>query len=415
MGNVIRIASRNLWRYSRRTLLTTALISVGILAVLLFKGVAGSFKQLIIGQITDSMLGHLQVHGNGYVASIDNLPLNLNLKPEQAGRVEQVLKAHPAVEAWSPRIKFGALFSNFAETTNIRLVGIDPEREARTVPRLRDRLVEGGRQGPLLARGQLLVPELLARGMKVKVGDTVVLVATNQEGSVNGQTFVVGGVLASATGPGGRDGYLHIEDARTLLRMAEPQVSEIAIRLASPDRLRLAAAALSAELDKMVNAQGRPVFELHTWEALSPFYNIARMIDLMTVFIQVMLVSIVLISIMNVMVMAVFERVREIGTIAAIGTQPSRILWLFISEGLLLGLLGTAVGTAASLAAVWVLNWVKITFAFGQQDNLVLAPTLAAGDVLFIGALAVATAVLASLQPALRASRMDPIQALHHV
>jgi putative ABC transport system permease protein len=64
--------------------------------------------------------------------------------------------------------------------------------------------------------------------MKVKPGDTVVLVATNLDGSVNGQTFVVQGVLGDVTGPGGRDGYVHIEDARTLLRMTEGEVSEIA-------------------------------------------------------------------------------------------------------------------------------------------------------------------------------------------
>jgi putative ABC transport system permease protein len=415
MIDILRIASRNLWRYSRRTMLTTLLISLGILAVLLFKGVAGSFKQLIIGQITDSMLGHVEVHRAGYVASIDNLPLNLNLDPRQAEAAARALKANPAVASWSPRVKFGAMFSNFTETTNIRLVGVDPDAESRTVPLLAGRVVDRPRDAPLLKPGQLLVPELLARGMKLKVGDTAVLVATNKDGSVNGQTFAVGGILQSATGPGGRDGYVHIQDARALLRMAEPEVSEIAVRLTGLDRLRSAHAALGAELGRTADAQGQPVFEVHTWEALSPFATIARMIDVMTLFIQIMLVSIVLISIMNVMVMAVFERVREIGTIAAIGTQPSRIMWLFVTEGLLLGLIGTATGTAVSVAAIWALNTMKLAFAFGMQERLVLAPTLAAADVLAIGALAVAAAVLASLQPALRASRMDPIQALHHV
>ncbi|MBI4082409.1 MAG: ABC transporter permease [Candidatus Lambdaproteobacteria bacterium] len=415
MVDILRIASRNLWRYSRRTLLTTLLVSLGILAVLLFKGVAGSFKTLMVGQITDSMLGHLQVHRKGYVASIDNLPLNLNLRPPQVERIEAALKSLPAVEAWSARVKFGAMFSNFTETTNIRLVGVEPADEFRTVPLLPGRVSNGSSAGRLLAPGQLLVPELLARGMKVKVGDTVVLVATNKDGSVNGQTFLVAGILASATGPGGRDGYVHIRDARTLLRMAEPEVSEVAIRLRALGEVRPVQRALEATLGGQVNPQGQPAFEVHPWEALTPFATIVRMIDLLTLFMQVMLVAIVLISIMNVMVMAVFERVREIGTIAAIGTKPGRILGLFVAEGLLLGVLGTAVGTAISLGAIWGLNLLKLTYKFGQADNLVLAPTLAAGDVLFIGALAILAAVLASLQPALKASRMDPIQALHHV
>ncbi len=77
------LAARNLARYGRRTLLTSGLIVLGIVAVLLFMSVSGAFKGAVIGQITDSMLGHLQVHRKGYVASIDNLPLNLNMKPAQ--------------------------------------------------------------------------------------------------------------------------------------------------------------------------------------------------------------------------------------------------------------------------------------------------------------------------------------------
>jgi len=80
MGNLFKIAVRNLLRYKRRTLLTASLITIGIVFVLVFLAVSGSFKNMMIGQITDSMLGHLQVHRKGYVASIDNLPLNLNLK-----------------------------------------------------------------------------------------------------------------------------------------------------------------------------------------------------------------------------------------------------------------------------------------------------------------------------------------------
>ena len=64
-----------------------------------------------------------------------------------------------------------------------------------------------------LGRGEILIPVLLARGMKIKIGDPVVIVATNADGSVNGKQFTVSGILESATGPGGRDGYVHIADA----------------------------------------------------------------------------------------------------------------------------------------------------------------------------------------------------------
>jgi putative ABC transport system permease protein len=251
--------------------------------------------------------------------------------------------------------------------------------------------------------------------MKLKPGDNVVLVATNLDGSVNGQTFVVQGVLGDVTGPGGRDGYLHIEDARKLLRMSEGEVSEIAVRLKDLGALPAAKARIETALSGVRNPQGEAALQVHGWDQLSPFANIARMIDLLDVFIRVMLVGIVLIAVMNVMIMAVYERIREIGMISAIGTSPGRILGLFLAEGALLGAAGSAIGIALSLAIVRALNLWPVHFAFGREQQLVLAPSLASADALLIGAVVVVMAVLASLQPAWKAARMDPITALRHV
>jgi len=424
MLNIVKMALRNLARFGRRTLLTSTLITLGIVSVLLFVSVAGSFKAMMIGQFTDAVLGHLEVHRRGYVASIDTLPLNLNMQPEMLEKVEQVLKASAEIEAYSERVKLGAMFSNFTETTSIRINGIDPVREVATTPLLPGRIIEGSKTGPLLNPGEILIPALLARGMKVKTGDTIVLVATNREGSVNGKTFTVRAILESVTGPSGRDGYIRIEDARGLLRMAQPEVSEIAIRLRNPAQLDRVYAQLSQELTGaapgpksggMAGKGGGSGLEVHTWASLSPFSNIANMIDLLTIFIKIMLVSIVLISVMNVMVMAVYERVREIGTISAIGTPPGRILSLFLTEGLLLGFGGTALGIVISLGAIYALNVWKLTFDFGQQQGLVLSPAIGAKDVAIIAAMVVLMALLASLQPAWKASRMDPVRALGHV
>jgi len=415
MLNILKIAVRNLARFGRRTLLTSSLITLGIVGVLLFVGVAGSFKSIMIAQFTDSMLGHLQVHRKGYVASIDSLPLNLNMPPAMVAKVEQTLSGMDAVAAYSERIKLGAMFSNFTETTSVRVNGVDPSKEVATTPLLPGRLIGGKPAGPLLKPGQIIIPELIARGMKVKVGDTVVLVATNRDGSVNGKTFTVGGVMQSASGPTGKDGYIHIDDARALLRLKDAEVSEIAIRLKNPGQLDPVYAQLSQQLGA-VAGPGKDGLEVHTWADLSPFSSIVRMLDLLAVFIKIMMVSIVLISVMNVMVMAVYERIREIGTIAAIGTPPGRILSLFLTEGLLLGLGGAVLGTAISLAAIYALNVWKVSVHFGmQQDAIRLSPAVSVTDTVTIAAMVVIMALLASLQPAWKASRMDPVKALGHV
>jgi putative ABC transport system permease protein len=414
MVNIIKIAVRNLRRYQRRTLLTSSLITLGVVSVLLFISVSGSFKNMMIGQITDSMLGHLQIHQKGYLASIDTLPLNRNLQEKQLTKVEEILRGNNAIEAFSPRIKLGAMFSNYTETTNIRLNAVDPEQEMRTMPELVKRIVKGEKQG-LLKKGEILVPELLAKGMKVEVGNDIVLVATNKDGSVNGQSFIVRGIVEGVTGPGGRDGYIHIDDAQTLLRMEGKEVSEIAVRLKDMRQLDTVFTSLSGILEPIRNKMEKPVFEVHTWEKLTPFANIAKMIDLMTLFIKVMLVAIVLVSIMNVMVMAVYERIKEIGTIAAIGTSPGKILSLFLAEGLLLGIFGTLLGIVLSLVSIAALKAARISFDFGQQQGIILNPSITLTDIVSIALIVIAIAVLGSLQPAWKAARMDPITALRHV
>ncbi|MBU1985758.1 MAG: ABC transporter permease, partial [Proteobacteria bacterium] len=284
MLNIIKMAARNLRRYLRRTLLTSALITLGVVSVLLFISVSGSFKAMMVGQITDSMLGHLQIHGKGYLSSMDNLPLNMNLTGKQITTVREILDSNEAVESYSMRIKFGAMFSNYNETTNIRLNAVDPEQELKTVPLLADRILEGEKEG-LLQPGEILIPELIAKGMKVAIGDSIVLVATNKDGSVNGQPFTVRGILEGVSGPGGRDGYVGLEDARSLLRMEEQEISEIAIRLTNPDLMKRVFGQLESALGEFKNKKDKPLFEIHTWEKISPFFNIAQMIDLMTFFI----------------------------------------------------------------------------------------------------------------------------------
>jgi len=412
MYNLFKIAIRNLMRYKRRTLLTASLISIGVIFVLIFTSVTSTFKNMMIGEITDSMLGHIQVHKKGYVASIDNLPLNLNLRAEEITKVEEVLSNASEIEAYSPRIKFGGMFSNYVETTNIRLNGIDPAKELRTAPLLTSRVSEGKKN---LEKGEIFVPALLSKGMGVKVGDSIVIVTTNQDGSVNGKQFKVSAILESATGPGGRDGYVHIADAKELLRMEGAQISEFAIRLKDFSKLSQFNNKLEKELSAELNKAGKPVFEVHTWEKLTPFFHISRMIDAMTFFIKLMLIAIVLISIMNVMIMAVYERIREIGTIAAIGTLPSKILSMFLIEGLCLGIIGAVIGNIVGTLVIYILNVSRITFDFAQHSGYVLTARINPSDVLVISATVIIVSIIASLQPAYKAAKMEPIKALRHV
>jgi putative ABC transport system permease protein len=480
MKDVLKIAARNLLRYKRRTALTSLLITIGLVAVLLFIAVAGSFRDMMVDQFTDSMVGHMQIHRRGYMGARESLPVDRNMRPKMLVKLYEVLDASPEIVEWSPRVKFMAMFSNFLDTTSIRVNGVDGAREDATVPLLGKRVFEDGEARPLVKPGHIQVPDLFAKAMGLKVGDTVVLVATNKEGSVNGKTFVIQGIMESISGPGGRDSYIHIDDARDLLRIedeevedtvlarhgyvdpaaqTEPEydeplklgasnaeqekapsayvakglleetrelfrdkgwgrpaeVSEIAIRLKDRSRLQEVLRDIEAQLADLKNRKGMTIFQVHPWQTFVPFSKVADMIDIMNLFMKIILVSVVMISIMNVLIMAVYERIREIGTVAAIGTRPATIMGLFVSEGFLLGVLGTVLGTAIGLAVIFVLHEVTIPFAFGRQENLVLMPVIGVSDVITTGLLTILISALASVQPAWKASRMDPITALRHV
>jgi putative ABC transport system permease protein len=412
MYNIYKIALRNLMRYSRRTVLTVSLIVIGVVFVSVFVSVSGSFKNMMISQITDSMTGHVQIHRKGYMGAAETLPQNMNMKFMALDRFDNALKDVGGVEAVSERIKFGGMFSTFTETSNIRLNGINPEQEYKVVPLLPSRILEGSKE---LKPGSIIIPRLFANSMKVKLGDTIVVVATNKDGSVNGKQLKVTGIIESATGPGGRDGYVHIDDAAEILRMDVPEISEIAIRLKDFSKLHEFEAALTKRLSTELNKKGMPIFDVHTWEKLSPFYNIARMIDMMTLFVKILLIAVVLISILNVMIMAVYERIREIGTAAAIGTRPYKIMMLFLTEGLLMGIIGAVIGAVVSIAAVYILNMQKLTFNFGQQKDILLTASVDYGQLAAICLTVVAVAVIASLQPAVKASRTEPVNALRHI
>ena len=416
MLKILRLALKNLLRHKRRTLLTGMLIVVGIVAMIVFVGLSGSFKRAIVGQITDSMLSHLQIHRKGYMSSVDNLPLDRMLPMKTYKKLSLLLTQTPGVEAFSPRIKFGAMLSNYVQTTNVRLNGIDPQKEQATVPLLTSRIRDAAHKDQLVAPGEVLLPDALARGMGVGSGDTVVLVANNKDGSVNGMTFKVAGLVENLMGPGGRDGYLHIDDAATLLRMEAREVSEIAVRINNFDRIDAVAGALRDVLAPMANKQGKPMVELHTWSQLTPFYNVVRMINIMTMGIRAILIAVVLISVLNVMMMSVYERVREIGTLAAMGTPPGRILGLFVAEGFCLGLFSALAGTAIGLLILWILNLKGVSVAFGGAKQVfTLAPSISPGELISACLIVLGVSVLASLQPAAKASRLAPVDALRHI
>ena len=415
MKNIIKIAWRNLLRYTRRTLLTSSLIAIGVALVIILGGIGNSFKSEVIGILTNSNLGDIQIHKKGYVGSIDNLPLDITIPEKGLKEIESLLVNNPEVKAYSKRIRFGAMISNFVKTTNMRLTAVYPENESKTCPGLVKRIKLGDSNPDTFVKpGSIVIPLNIANGMNLKVGDDVVLVATNKEGSVNGLTFKITGISENILGPQGKDGYIHIDDAKSLLRIENGEISEIALKLKDFNRLARVYSQMKSNLLQIKGENDNPLYEIHTWEDLSPFSSIAKIVTLLIMVVRIVLISIVLISILNVMMMSVYERIGEIGTIASIGTLPSKILALFLTEGLLLGFFSAIIGNVIGIVILLIISAAKLNFTFGMME-LSLAPQIPATEVVFTLIIVVIISMLASLQPALKASKMEPVEALGHV
>ncbi|OGU39050.1 MAG: ABC transporter substrate-binding protein [Ignavibacteria bacterium GWB2_35_12] len=416
MKTIIKLAIRNIMRYKRRTLLTSSLITMGVALVIIFSGIGNSFNKEIIGILTESNLGDIQIHKKGYVSSIDNLPLDITIPEKDLKRIEKLLSNNPEVKAYSQRIKFGAMISNFTQTTNLKLTAVNPENESKTCPGLVKRIEKGNSEPNTFVKpGSVVIPLNIADGMNLKVGDDVVIIATNKDGSVNGMNFRISGISENILGPQGKDGYIHIDDAKSILRIGNRDITEIAVKLNNFNKLNSVVKKLKKDILKIDGKNStNQNFEIHTWEELSPFASISKIVSLLIITIRIVLISIVLISILNVMMMSVYERIGEIGTIASIGTLPGKILLLFLSEGLTLGFFSAIAGNIFGALILLIISAFKLNFTFGMME-LTLAPQIPIAEILFTLLIVIIISAFASLQPAIKASKMEPVEALRHV
>lgn len=401
-----RIGMRNISRYKRRTTLSSLVIVLGVVIVLLFHGISTSFTKSIVSIITDSMLGHIIIHNEKYLNNRDVLPLNQTITENERGKFHQIFSANSEIEAHSPRIRCSGLISNYNDSTPIRILGIDPVNELKVSPGISVRV--SGRnvvtQG-LLTKGGVLLPTLLARIMNLKINDMIVVVTTNREGSVNAANLKVQGIIDGEFSAYGRDVYLHIEDVYSLLRTTE--VTEIAIRVKNFDNLSLTHQHLKNQIDT-----GK--FSVSLWSDLSPVSSLMSIIEIMFLFLKILLITIILSSIMNVMMMAVYERTRDIGTLAAIGTRPSLIKLMFYSEAMILGIFSSIIGSIVGMGLLALIRALKLKMVM-VRAIVQIEPQIFTSEIFVVSFIVILSALLSTVIPARKASKLEPVDALRFI
>jgi putative ABC transport system permease protein len=400
---ILSLAGRNLWRNRRRTLIALAALVIGTLLVVLLDGFRNGVVDLMTEGMVKAQVGAFQVHRAGFLEAIEMSPLKLDIRdgPELRSRILAV----PGVADLTPRITFSGLATANGVSTVVVVMAVDGPSEARVFPLAR-RFVAGRSLRDTTLPSAAVLGGPLMRNLKLSQGDTFALTAQTPEGQANAVDLQLEGWLP-VTDPfsGKRLMAVRLAYAQQLLRMPG-RITEYAVQVKDLRRIDEVAAAVRRELG--------PSFEVHTWLELQPLYRdvIRRQVFVLSA-VSLVLFAIVLTGIVNVMAMSVYERVREIGTVLALGMRRNQVLRLFLLEGALLGLWGGAAGAGLGWAIVAAAGASGVPFkAPGSAGTMPMHPSVSAPFVALVVLAAAAGALAAALYPAWRASRMRPVDAL---
>lgn len=409
MGKLVRLAWRNVWRNRRRNLIAVIAIALGLTFLIFFDGLFGGSSEAIFGNAVRLQGGNIQIHAPGYLEKAKRLPL-MPLVDESTAI--QAALAQPEVVSASSRINTSGMVSSREGTFPVTITGLEPEAEAAL-----------GLLAENIAAGRYLVPDdgdhvligqSLAERLDVGIGDRVSMVGRATHEQMRRRTMTVIGIYDMGL-PEVEKGlvYISLPEAQSLFELRD-QVTEVVVAMETVgqeaglvERLRLAL----------------PDYEVNAWDEISP--ELRQSMDMNT---QVMgifgliVLLIAAIGILNLLLMAVFERTREIGLLGAMGLKRREILSLFLLEGTMLGLMGALLGCLVGGLIVFIFGQVGLDWSAASEASDLTAligerlyPAVTGDMLVARGATVVFIAALASLYPAWRASRREPAEALHFV
>jgi putative ABC transport system permease protein len=407
--SVWNLAVRNVFRNRRRSLLTAGIVVFGFAAFALAGGfMSQSFEGLRRGTIRGGV-GQIQIaHPETFRGAEDR---TLEHGITDASRVQEIVARDPDVEFVLPRIDFVGLASNGNRSVPYLGVGFEPEPEGRAMDTRS--LLKGGRWFASSDEAGVVLGTGLALALRARPGDTVTIFATTPEGVLNALDVTVDGVVDLPVKEL-NDRYLATTiSAASRLLSVSGVVSKLVVTLRAG---RDEEAALSRIREELRGAG--IALDVKGWRELALFYNQVKLLYVgIFGFMGAVLVIVVLLACANTMTMATTERIREIGTLRAIGTPPTAIRRMFVAEGVVISLSGCLGGAMLALLVRSVLNASGIELpappgaSHGMPIHVSFYPaTYAAG---FLAMLA--TLALASYFPARRASRLSIVEALSHV
>ena len=402
MSQILKLAYRNLGRNRTRSLLSALAVSVGMALLLLMVSVLEGEMTGALQNTIRLQSGHIQIRPASYEEGKISLKWeDMIADPDQ---MVQQIKSLSQVTVATPRLIASSILTLSNESKGVQILGIDPDSAANQP--FRDGMIAGefikadDREG-------ILIGNILADKLSLKVGDKVNLLVTTSNGDVNEQLFTIRGIFTTRT-PGYDESTIFMPLAKAQsITATENHASTIFVMLQNSEDAEAVAQALQSNNLKMLTWREQNVFITQFEDYANAFFVVLYLIVL----------GITATVVTNTLVMAVFERTREIGILAAIGMKGRGIMAQFLAEAALLAtggvigglIIGGALVAYFTVYGIYIGDYgiTGVLFEDRIYAHLTLENTLN---------LAIATYIItliASLYPASLAARMEPVEALH--
>lgn len=408
----LTLALRNLWKNRRRSLTTLLAIAVGYAAINLFSGyIRDVYVGLQAAAIHGEGLGHLTIARKGFFERGNLEPARYLIDKADLERLHALLLAEPGVVLATPQLAVSGLVSNGRISTIFIAEGEDPvaSRRLRTFPTGLEAPEAPGLDPARPGAG--IVSEGLAEMLAAKTGDNLTVLTSTLAGQTNALDLEVLATWDTGTAAT-NDKTLRLPLDYVQQLLDTEGASRVIVLLDEA----LDADAFRARLVPGLAAAGFEV-EIRTWVELSNFYRqVKGLFDLIFVFLFSIVFIVVLMSIVNTLSMSVMERVREIGTLRALGMRKGGIVRLFAVEGGALGTLGCLLGAAIATLASAAVNAAHVVYLPPASSSPVPLRVAIAPDAMLVSLLLLAVvAMAAACWPARRAAHIEIVDALGHI
>ncbi len=409
MGKFLLLAFRNVFRNRRRTVMTLLMVGGGVAGLLMVGGFfAFMFRGLRESTIRTG-LGHIQIFTAEHFQRDEVHVLDTGISDWR--KVAASVRSGDHVRGVAPRIEFYGMLSNGVKSSVFMGSAVEPDVEQSMgfSPRL-----TSGRDLSANPNGEVeaLIGTGVARSMSVKVGDGLTILAVTADGALNGIDVQIAGIVNTGF-KDLDDRYLRITLPSAQRLLQTDRVTNLVVGLDETENTDKVAAWLLPRL----NGPSQPM-AIRKWIDLAAYYNqVKTLFSGIFLFLGIIVFFMVLMSSVNTLLMAMFERTREIGTMLAMGTPRAWIVALFMAEATLTGLFGAVVGVIGGNLLGVALNASGIHLPPPPGTDVPMAFRVLHVPALMVGSsvLVVVSLALASILPAIRASRLQIAEALAHV